>query len=86
LEFLLIAIWLFLVSSSVCWVQVGKVHPAEIVRLCELWGFNLEMFWHFICQGTSCWKLVRVSRRWEIIIFFKSAFSQRRESPVATAA
>lgn len=35
-EFLLIAIWLFLVSSSVCWVQAGKVHPAEGAGLCEL--------------------------------------------------
>lgn len=35
-EFLLIAIWLFLVSSSLCWVQAGEVHPAEGVGLCEL--------------------------------------------------
>lgn len=35
-EFLLIAIWLFLVSSSVCSVQAGKVHPAEGAGLREL--------------------------------------------------
>lgn len=34
-EFLLIAIWLFLVSSSLCWVRAGKVHPAAGVGLCE---------------------------------------------------
>lgn len=56
LELLLIAIWLFLVSSSVCWVRAGKVHPAVGVGLRAQWGFHLEMFWHFVCQGTGCWK------------------------------
>lgn len=78
-EFLLIAIWLFLVSSSVCWVQAGEVHPAEGVGLCEQWGFNLEMFWHFICQGTSCWKLVKISRSRELFYFLISVF--RGENP-----
>lgn len=84
LELLLIAIWLFLVSSSVCWVQARRSILLWEWACVSCGAFIWQCFdTEFVRAPTGCWELVSVSRSWGLFFCNQHSHGGGENPPVA---